>query len=108
MANEVVNNGVNYGDDNIRTLEGVEHIRLRPGMYIGRLGNGEDLGDGIYGFTPPLPHSQRVSSCSGDPREHNCYRPPPPPDQNPDPRRPGSPRPWRAPGALPTSTRGSR
>ena len=48
MANEVVNNGVNYGDDNIRTLEGVEHIRLRPGMYIGRLGNGEDLGDGIY------------------------------------------------------------
>ena len=60
------------------------------------------------GFTPPLPHSQRVSSCSGDPREHNCYHPPPPPDQNPDPRRPGSPRPWRAPGALPTSTRGSR
>ena len=59
------------------------------------------------GFTPPLPHSQRVSSCSGDPREHNCYRPPPPPDQNPDPRRPGSPRLWRAPGALPTSTRGS-
>ena len=32
---------------------------------------------------------------------------PPPPDQNPDPRRLGSPRPWRAPGALPTSTRGS-
>ena len=43
------------------------------------------------GFTPPLPHSQRVSSCSGDPREHNCYRPPHPPDRNPDPRRPGSP-----------------
>ena len=38
----------NYTDDNIRTLEGVEHIRRRPGMYIGRLGNGEDLGDGIY------------------------------------------------------------
>ena len=35
MANEVTNNAMNYGDDNIRTLEGVEHIRLRPGMYIG-------------------------------------------------------------------------
>ena len=38
----------NYNDDNIRTLEGVEHIRRRPGMYIGRLGNGDDVGDGIY------------------------------------------------------------
>ena len=37
-----------YTDDNIRTLEGVEHIRLRPGMYIGRLGNGDNPGDGIY------------------------------------------------------------
>ncbi len=47
MATETTNN-VNYTDDNIRTLEGVEHIRRRPGMYIGRLGNGEDPGDGIY------------------------------------------------------------
>ena len=38
MANEIIQN--NYGDENIRTLEGVEHIRLRPGMYIGTLGNG--------------------------------------------------------------------
>ena len=37
-----------YTDDNIRTLEGVEHIRRRPGMYIGRLGNGDNSGDGIY------------------------------------------------------------
>ncbi|MCQ2116081.1 MAG: toprim domain-containing protein [Bacteroidales bacterium] len=37
-----------YGDDNIITLEGVEHIRRRPGMYIGRLGNGDNQGDGIY------------------------------------------------------------
>ena len=29
---------INYTDDNIRTLEGVTHIRMRPGMYIGRLG----------------------------------------------------------------------
>ena len=41
-------NIVNYTDDNIRTMEGVEHIRKRPGMYIGRLGNGDDQGDGIY------------------------------------------------------------
>jgi len=41
-------NIVNYTDDNIKTMEGVEHIRNRPGMYIGRLGNGDDQGDGIY------------------------------------------------------------
>ena len=46
MAKEILNN--NYTDDNIRTMEGVEHIRKRPGMYIGRLGNGDDQGDGIY------------------------------------------------------------
>lgn len=38
----------NYTDDNIKTLKGVEHIRRRPGMYIGRLGNGDNPGDGIY------------------------------------------------------------
>ena len=37
-----------YTEENIRTLEGVEHIRRRPGMYIGRLGNGSNPGDGIY------------------------------------------------------------
>ena len=38
----------NYTDDNIRTLEGVMHIRMRPGMYIGRLGDGRNPNDGIY------------------------------------------------------------
>jgi len=37
-----------YSDDNIRTLSGVQHIRLRPGMYIGRLGDGSRAEDGIY------------------------------------------------------------
>ena len=37
-----------YDDDNIRTLTGLEHIRLRPGMYIGRLGDGSSPEDGIY------------------------------------------------------------
>ena len=39
---------IKYTDDNIITLEGVQHIRMRPGMYIGRLGNGNNPGDGIY------------------------------------------------------------
>ena len=41
-------NPVDYNDDNIRTLSGTEHIRLRPGMYIGRLGDGSLAEDGIY------------------------------------------------------------
>ena len=41
-------NPVDYNDDNIRTLTGTEHIRLRPGMYIGRLGDGSLPEDGIY------------------------------------------------------------
>jgi topoisomerase-4 subunit B len=37
-----------YGDSNIITLEGLEHIRRRPGMYIGKLGDGSHADDGIY------------------------------------------------------------
>ncbi len=37
-----------YVDANIRTLSDVEHIRMRPGMYIGRLGDGSLAEDGIY------------------------------------------------------------
>ena len=39
---------VNYDEANIQTLTGLEHIRLRPGMYIGRLGDGSSPEDGIY------------------------------------------------------------
>ena len=39
---------VKYDDDNIQTLSGLDHIRLRPGMYIGRLGDGTSSEDGIY------------------------------------------------------------
>ena len=38
----------NYTEENIKTLKWNEHIRTRAGMYIGRLGNGENPGDGIY------------------------------------------------------------
>ena len=37
-----------YNDDNITTLEWDEHIRTRPGMYIGKLGDGSAHDDGIY------------------------------------------------------------
>ena len=39
---------VDYGDNNIITLEGLEHVRRRPGMYIGKLGDGTHVDDGIY------------------------------------------------------------
>lgn len=37
-----------YNEDSIRSLEPMEHIRLRPGMYIGKLGDGSSTDDGIY------------------------------------------------------------
>jgi topoisomerase-4 subunit B len=37
-----------YTEDNIRSLDWKEHIRLRPGMYIGKLGDGASADDGIY------------------------------------------------------------
>ena len=37
-----------YDESKIKTLSSLEHIRLRPGMYIGRLGNGAHQNDGIY------------------------------------------------------------
>ena len=39
---------VQYTEDNIRSLDWKEHIRLRPGMYIGKLGDGSTADDGIY------------------------------------------------------------
>jgi len=38
----------NYTEDNIRSLDWKEHIRMRPGMYIGKLGDGSSSDDGIY------------------------------------------------------------
>ena len=54
MAEEITNtqqpspNTPLYDEGNIQTLTGLEHIRLRPGMYIGRLGDGSSVEDGIY------------------------------------------------------------
>jgi len=48
MADLLNNGNNNYGDDAIRTLTPREHVRLRPGMYIGKLGDGTQADDGIY------------------------------------------------------------
>ena len=39
---------VEYNEDNIRTLDWIEHMRRRPGMYIGKTGDGSSMDDGIY------------------------------------------------------------
>ncbi len=39
---------IKYDESNIKSLSSLEHIRLRPGMYIGRLGDGSHVDDGIY------------------------------------------------------------
>ena len=46
--NELIKTTPEYTDDNIRHLDDMEHIRVRSGMYIGRLGDGEQSDDGIY------------------------------------------------------------
>lgn len=51
IANNIENQNqqpVEYTDDNIRHLSDMEHVRTRPGMYIGRLGDGTLAEDGIY------------------------------------------------------------
>jgi len=48
MAKEKDTNKFEYTDDSIKTLDWKEHIRLRPGMYIGKLGDGSSPDDGIY------------------------------------------------------------
>lgn len=45
---EIQKQVVNYDGEDIRTLDWKEHIRLRPGMYIGKLGDGSHSDDGIY------------------------------------------------------------
>ena len=46
--NKIIEEQVQYDDDNIRHLSDVDHIRTRPGMYVGRLDDGSHSDDGIY------------------------------------------------------------
>jgi len=53
MTEKIIENShseatASYTEDNIRTLDWREHIRMRPGMYIGKLGDGSSQDDGIY------------------------------------------------------------
>lgn len=48
MAKEKDQNLFDYTEDSIKSLDWREHIRLRPGMYIGKLGDGSSADDGIY------------------------------------------------------------
>src|SRR5436190_17571349 len=48
MAKEKETNLFEYTEDSIKSLDWKEHIRLRPGMYIGKLGDGSSVDDGIY------------------------------------------------------------
>ena len=47
-ATVTAGNPPDYTEDNIKTLEWNEHLRARPGMYIGKLGDGSTADDGIY------------------------------------------------------------
>lgn len=46
--NDMENKNNKYTEDQVKSLSALEHIRLRSGMYIGRLGNGSNQNDGIY------------------------------------------------------------
>ena len=48
MSVEQVKPQIEYNEDNIRSLDWKEHIRMRPGMYNGKLGDGASADDGIY------------------------------------------------------------
>ncbi|MFT4603226.1 MAG: topoisomerase-4 subunit B [Arenicella sp.] len=48
MNEKMAEEKTNYTEDNIRSLDWKEHIRMRPGMYIGKLGDGAAADDGIY------------------------------------------------------------
>ncbi len=48
LGNTIMAENTGYTEENIKTLSWNEHIRKRAGMYIGRLGNGDNPGDGIY------------------------------------------------------------
>jgi topoisomerase IV subunit B len=48
ISNDTMQEVGNYNEDSIQTLDWQEHIRRRPGMYIGKLGDGSQADDGIY------------------------------------------------------------
>ena len=57
-----VNNSATYTEANIVSLDWSEHIRLRPGMYIGKLGDGSAPDDGIYVLIKEIIDNSMMSS----------------------------------------------
>ena len=55
---------VSYTEDNIRSLDWKEHIRMRPGMYIGKLGDGSAPDESLSGVTLATHSSCQVVSTS--------------------------------------------
>ena len=59
----------NYTEENIRSLDWREHIRLRPGMYIGKLGDGHAADDGIYVLLKEIIDNSCLLYTSPSPRD---------------------------------------
>ena len=79
MAKNKITNSA-YDNDSIKSLDWREHIRLRPGMYIGKLGDGTAKDDGIYVLVKEI-----IDNCideyvmgNGKEIEGLCRRRPPP------------------------------
>jgi topoisomerase-4 subunit B len=60
---------VNYNEDSIKSLDWREHIRLRPGMYIGKLGDGSAQDDGIYVLVKEIVDNSIDEFAMGNGRE---------------------------------------
>lgn len=48
LAEDIIPSAVEYTEEDISTMDPMEHVRRRPGMYIGKLGDGSSADDGIY------------------------------------------------------------
>ena len=61
---------VSYTEDNIRSLDWKEHIRMRPGMYIGKLGDGQAADDGIYVLLKEIHHFSYIHVVPSNSQMH--------------------------------------
>ncbi len=64
------NNPVQYDESSIRSLDWKEHIRLRPGMYIGKLGDGASVDDGIYVLVKEIVDNSIDEHMMGNGKDH--------------------------------------
>ena len=62
-----------YSEESIRTLDWKEHIRKRPGMYIGKLGDGSAADDGIYVLLKEVLDNSVDEFMMGNGKKNRCY-----------------------------------